>query len=106
MDEAHVNEIVNFSKNKLKEKGIFEESYEYIFEPVIRFPPTYKMIHKGFSYLLNDTYIPSFPDRIFCLKPLIFTSFEIENKSYECSFVTNKSDHKPVYAQYSVKEKF
>jgi len=93
-----INEVEQLVQDEITEK----QGNGLIYEPPVHFPPTYKLIHKGYSYVLNEDYIPSYTDRIFVLKPLKRKNVRIEDKSYECCFNICKSDHKPVYAQFAI----
>lgn len=102
MDEVFANGIIAKTQASIRKLGLFEPIGDFIFESKINFPPTYKLIHKGFSYLLNANYVPCYPDRIFYLRPKNQEKKLTEQKSYESSFTTVDSDHKPVYAQFTV----
>jgi hypothetical protein len=91
-------------EERLKKAGIIPGKEEHIKEAPINFPPTYKHIHKGASYLLNKTYVPCYTDRIFYLTGIKPKGKTIEAKSYQCCYHVNLSDHKPVYGQFVVSE--
>lgn len=102
-DECVAGKYVENVQKKLKKTGVLPEEGTYIMEEPINFPPTYKNIHKGSSYLLNREYAPSYTDRIFHLAGTHPHAATVECRAYQCCYHINLSDHKPVYGQFIVR---
>lgn len=102
LDEAIADKLIYQIDKKLKFIGSVKPFGDYVHEAKIKFPPTYKFIHKGCSYLLNSSYVPCYTDRVFWLNGKDRDKWTVESKSYECCYSVNCSDHKPVYAQFVV----
>ena len=100
-DEFKFYDMKDRLRNFLVEKHFLSEANEFPFEGEITFPPTYKFLSQS-VYALTQTRSPSFTDRVFFLKNE-HNEGELQCLFYGCSYKTNRSDHKPVYAQFLLK---
>ena len=100
-DEFKFYEMKDRLRSFLQEKRFISKANELPFEAELNFPPTYKFLGQN-AYALTQTRSPSFTDRIFFLKGEQKEG-DLQCLHYGCSFKTNRSDHKPVYAQFLLK---